>query len=1542
MAFSYSGAASGGIGFGGSSSSGAATVRDGPELQEIQTDKLGFAAINGAAQLRVVPKPWPSDALPPPSASLLAVASRKGLLAAADPDGVYLASTQSVRAAFQENTESEADAIRPFSPQMSIPYPRPAHVSFSADESILVVSAQEQGGIDAFQLSKLAEGQETPALRISTNGQGLRALIPNPAFESARLFAAITNNGELLMADLNRGGLQDGKDGSVLKSGVTCCSWSNKGKQLVAGGADGTVTQMKPDGSVVSEIPKPTSIPAGCHVSGISWLENDSFLIIYTPTSTETGPVKTSEYSIVTREPKTTNFTFQKLPEVVSPFGLERVPPFHFIARMRSFPPHIQDMLVLSASCSTDLAIITKADQSLASDGSAVGDFTLTTIGDDSRRAQLPVSQDISDTTPIGMALDLSSNEKVPNPIPSDVELLETPGPVPGIMVLTNEGHLLLWWVIYNDSVRQNTIFSGLGGVNSASSDAGVSPPPTASSAEPEQTSAPPSTFGQSSFSSAFSKPSLSTFGSANSQSAFGGSSDSVFGKTSTIGGSKVSWASTGFGSNTLSQAGGSGFGQPSFGQPSFGSATPMGGTPAPTFGSASLPGSQASGFGQTAGGPSSSFGKPGFGSTSGFPITSASSPFGAATPKPESSGFAAFSGGGFGGKEDEGAPSPFAKASGENVFGKPSQDSPFGSKSDGRAFGGSVVTGSKSPLGDGTRFKLDSSFKRDNSANDDLPKPSHVPEFGLSSLEDTLGEQPTITSPTHDKEEEMEDEHGEPSSEDEENNRRPFQNVSQETEKQHPQTLITPPSTLSHPKTTPAQPVSSLFGTSDQQSTTPLPPSTTIGWSFGPLPSTTPEDTPAQMSSTTPKETPAPPRESLFGSESQSGKEPVAKKDETSIGSFSFKSSDENTSRADAPRIKEESPSDDEATNLKDIPEAPLPPDTMSKPRYASGDTSVSSLNSKATDSPQDDAPLPPDFLPAIRSAMKPPENAALPIDGDEGEVTGEDTQEEGTEEADGEGADEDSGSSEISSDFEGVDEHDEDVSPIDEPTEDQFGQVQTSPESSSKSGVKSPETSPTGGLFTKVTSTASQKPVRPLFGEVGTTGPIFAPPKPQESPRSPSPIRNLLPPNLRSDSSRSVSAPAHPRSVIDKRKEEHAKSQMALEAAQAREDELAKQKANRAEEARLREQKEAEELQRLEDNEDERLREELQGPIQPTAELEDFVTYQPRAPEEGSKSGVPAQIERLYQDINSMVYTLGINARSLSAYMDYQRHQEQNQAWPSVLNSETPLDALNDEQVLDDILRLHEGNVVLEELVEDAQINDAAGKLQYCHNMISQDLLGLRNKLVSVRKTLTMKSTTDKTLSAPLSADQASIQQDLRKSSALAQSKLVQIEDSLLVLRAKLTELSPQETGNRRQSMFGASDGRKKPTVEAVSNTIAKMTAMAEKKSADIDVLEAQLRKLEVTGSTANGNVATPNGSPSTSRSTRTPASGKSSVYHTPNSKFGGSVRSTSGTRPTSNIGAMVVSDEDKERWQMKARRKKEMASILVDVLAERRKKS
>lgn len=1501
MAFSFSNMASTAPGFGAATNSTQGdNVKDGPELREIQTNELGFAALNGEAKVRLLPTSWPSDDLPPPSSSLLAIASTKELVAAGGPDAVYFASTAKVRDAFRSPAPSDDDTIRPFTPEIKIPAPRTTHLAFSADESVFVMATEKGGEILAFQVDAIKQGQLEPAARISTNGQGLRALVPNPVPESAHLFALIAANGDLMVLDLKAGTMVSGSNGIVLKSGASCLSWSNRGKQLVvADMADGGAVQMWPDGRVVAEIPRSPSVPSEVHVSGISWLENDTFFVIYTPNATDDG-ILPSEYYIVNREPKTTNFTFQKVPEVLPPFGVERLPTSHFISRLRSFPPHLQDLLVVTATTSTDVGLISKSDKPLSKEDPVTSAFTFTTIEDDTRRAQLPLSSEMQDTSPIGMSLDLSSAEKVPNPIPADAEILETAGPVPALMVLNNEGILVAWWVIYNDSVREKTTFPGLASAQDTKK-------PTALPNQPQVSSpaSSTSTFGQASNASPFAKPTMTGFGGAAGQNAFGAPSSKPFGTSSPITGSKPSWATAGFGSGTNTSSANS-----AFGKPAFGAATPIGGAATPAFGSASALASRPTPFGQ----PSTVGSQPAFGQPSAFGSPSTSSPFASAAGGSTTSGFASFSkGGGFssfaGSKPDQPAQGPFAAKSGTGIFGQSTGNSFGKEKQNDSPFASAKPADGQSIFGTTGSFKLGSSFRGDGSAKDDLPAPKEPSAFSFGgSLDDMLGEPQKNLSTTHDKEAEMAEESEASEVESEKAETTPSHGFPAQNAPKVPQTLVTPPSTLIQSKTTPAPPISNLFG---QATTTPQPQTTTPGWSFN------------GVTSTTPKETPDPSHMTLFGTKTAKDETPAAVQKSEPAKTFG--------TLPGAPKIKEEPSSDNATVDLKDIPEAPLPPDTVSKPRYTSSDTPVSSNASK---SPPDDAPLPPDFLSTNKASHDEEPAQQLPSE----------------DEAEDEDEDEDEFSSDVEDSGEDGEEVTADITQEEDVTEEQHEELQTSPESSFKSGERSTEVSPTGGLFTKVSSTAiSQKPPRPLFGEVGT-GPVFAPPQPQESPRSPSPVRNVPAERLRLDASRSVSAPAHPRSIVDQRKAEYQKSTLAVEAARAKEEELAKEKARREAIARQKAQAEAEQLEPLEDDEDELLRQELERPASPTQSLDDFVTYQPRPAEESKKTGIPAQIERLYSDINSMVLTLGINCRSLSAFMRYQQPEATNQSWPSVLKSETPMDALNDEWYLSDITRLHEGQSVLSDLLAESNIEDFGSKIQQCQSLLGRDLFELRTKLTSIRKTIHALSTKDSAIATPLSAEQSSIQHDLRKTFNQVQSKLVEVEDAISVLRAKIAQSTPADTSSRRSSILGRTSSQKKPTVEAVTKTVAKMMSMAEQKSADIDVLEAQLKRMDLSSASptlSNGNASNGQAAMATPHRFRNSMNGVTpgsagSVYHTPDSKFGSSTRSKTNFRVSQTGGLGLLSSEDKERWQAQARRRREAANVLKEVLEEKRKRA
>lgn len=228
----------------------------------LTTQGFLFKAVAGDTKLKLLPSPWPSDALPESTSSLLSIASRKGLIAAGGPDGLVIANTATVRKAFLNSSGGDQS----FEPEVKLPLPfRVSQLAFSADEGFLVVSADKVGGLVIYNVDALLQGNTNPAGEMNTDNTALRSLVPNPNPQTAALFAAITTSGQLLIADVKSQSLLNGPNGPLIKDGVSAVAWSNKGTQLVAGSADGTASQLTPQGELKESIPRAPEEGSDCY-----------------------------------------------------------------------------------------------------------------------------------------------------------------------------------------------------------------------------------------------------------------------------------------------------------------------------------------------------------------------------------------------------------------------------------------------------------------------------------------------------------------------------------------------------------------------------------------------------------------------------------------------------------------------------------------------------------------------------------------------------------------------------------------------------------------------------------------------------------------------------------------------------------------------------------------------------------------------------------------------------------------------------------------------------------------------------------------------------------------------------------------------------------------------------------------------------------------------------------------------------------------------------------------------------------------------------
>lgn len=1546
------------------------------DLEPIETEQVGFQSFASKSKLRLFPSPWSTEQFPLTTASLLSIASGRGLLAAAGPESLVFATTDSVREALSNESKDKAK----FTPQATIKVPRLSQVVFSSDESCLVISAEEGGGLAVYDTDGLLNGKTESAFQIPTNGVAVRQILANPAKENSHQFGLVLSNGQLLLADLKQRQLVNAANGSpVFKENVSCACWSRLGKQIVAGLADGTAAQVDLQGNIKAVIPKPPQVSAnrdpqeqGLPVTAIYWLETHEFLMIHSPINPPAdgdgmGPRNDSEYHLVLREKGTNNCSYHQFMDPCPGFMEQRVPTHHFIQRLRDYPPNLDDTLILSSTISTDIGMITRSSKPLSQDIAAdqiTHIYTTTTPLEDVRRATLPASLEdgMGDTSIIGMALDLSSKHKVQKPIPSDEEIDESATPLPALFVLNHEGVLSAWHFVYNESVRQKKAYPGL--INQTAIEKSEQP------ASQQQTPAPAST-SNNAFGASTPAPAQTP-----SQPAFGQSTTTAFGSTSAFGKASSPWAAppaaTPKAPDFGKPAGGSQFGAPS----AFGQTGGMGANKASPWGASTpskipQPTQPNSAFGGNTSGqsPFASFAKP-----SGDDKAPASSPFGSfAKPsgddkKPASSpfgGFAKPSG------DDKGtASSPFGS------FGKPSTEQ---SKPAGSAFGsfGKPSTDASKPAASafGSVGKL--------GANQGTAQQSAFGSFGKPSSGGNKSQPSAFSN------------FAKPGNEEKSTNASPFAAAGSGTSGFG--SFGNKSNTQSSPFASAGQQKSGMSTDTSFGSTVTLNSTTgsfASGGAFGQGSSfgktsfgqlSQAQDAP--KSSTDNQQSPGLGSFSGFklGSTFKpdgSAKDDLPKPKDTGSSLFGsgFANSLNTLGKQPEPTtpIKQE-PDAAQSPKLNDVPDASATPASPPKqsieepegdyspPGLLTPQGKLNEVSKQLPSSAQNDAPLPPDFLsskskkaespPATDDAPLPPdfltskpkaadEGADVPIAGsppldvgDErfSEPASDDEEEDGPPEEDLEpdwSDEDDQEEDDDEEDEEGDEDDDEDDDDEDE-EEDEDDRTVDNPEQLSAFEARVSPASPKRNAPNEQSTTPETNIKKASYTPAGFPQPLtsFAPPvvKPQQSPRSPSPVRgSSRPPAAQRPSFGRISVPpAKP-----------------VERPTSRQQAPTPQPPTQAE---------------LEDEEDARIKTILNAPIQPSTELPEFVAHSNYAGV-SEKPGVAGSVEKVFRDVNSMIDTLGLNARSLQAFVD---------GHSNARDDDSPMTRrdLEDEEgwvfaELDDLRTLIEG---VGKDLENGRLDDPSGKIADCLDE-EKELQKLKSRAADLRKQISSRTDPRQQAehyNAPLPSESAAQQTELRQGVQRMQKQLAEAEEAMSILRADLASV-PADGQSK-----GASNV---PTVEAVTNTILKMTAMVEQRSGDVDVLESQIRRLPrglanlrlqddyeddligamrgsklLTGSTGSPvstprprNRMTARGDPLGmsgmfgSRFARTPpTSGRQSVADLGASALG---RSTTSFGASTRKKMVDVSVEEAEGWLGKERSRKKVLTGLKDVLERR----
>lgn len=656
---------------------------------------------------------------------------------------LIVGSTLSLREAFSSTSEGVAN----YRPQLSLSLPaKISHVAFTADEFHLVLGSAS-GGLAVYSVNDLnSNSNAQPLFQLGTDGVGLREVKPNPA--TPEFVAIVTIKGDVQMVNINARGFEQGLNGPVLKSGASTVAWSQRGKQIVCGMGDGTGWQMTPRGEGKAILP---SVPGleNYFVSSVVWLENDLFITTHTPVPSDPQNNE-SIFHVLFRHGST--FQYTRLPDPVPPFGLDsRPPPYFFHALIKQYAPSLKDMVIFSNTCSSDIGLVSRFSTPISGDPAVPAETWITSsIGDDTRRAQLPLSgESFQDTSIIGMALDLGSKDNVKRPVGGE-EIEESPGPLPVLMVLNHEGLLCAWHVVYNDAIENGEKYTGMMVYSQQDLQ------PQQQQQQPPRPSTPPRP-----------TPFSGTFGSPNAQTPLPmGGLGFGFGArpgppTSSFTSPQVGISSPGLPTGSVfgqSSSLGSSFPKPAFGQPAFGQPATLGASTASAFGQSSW-GAASSGpataaITQTAGTAKPAFGQPAtLGASTLAPAFGAPTALGLAKPTAGTFGQVSPLGATTTGGSVFGSGSALGNGGGASGFGAyankggfaaaataapPSNGTPIwgagkavNTTNTPSVFGTPSNASSPFGLGGASNFRISSGFKADGSATDDGKKTAAGGSFG-------------------------------------------------------------------------------------------------------------------------------------------------------------------------------------------------------------------------------------------------------------------------------------------------------------------------------------------------------------------------------------------------------------------------------------------------------------------------------------------------------------------------------------------------------------------------------------------------------------------------------------------------------------------------------------------------------------------------------------------------------------------------------------------------------------------------------------------
>ncbi|KAF1802522.1 hypothetical protein FB192DRAFT_1109428 [Mucor lusitanicus] len=509
----------------------------------------------------------------PATVSLLACSNKFGQFVAATKQGFIFGLTKALRTTFYSAKKGEMKQLSD-SDKVSVSLTHAVRqIRFSADEKHILIAC-DGGNLSVYSTDDI-QSQKENAKPVHTFalGNDVADVRPNPE-AYGNIAAVLYTNQQCALIDFTTGNTEC----TFPLDNVTAICWSFKGKQIVCGKSDGGLQHFDIKGAVKDSLAVPEAMSAGHgdetenrYVCDVLWIENHIFLAMYARKRSSQEDDYINDGYIINRKPATgTEPVYTRLAEITPIFSTEGRGNHFYMETIRGLGNEIRHLIIIANAATSEISVVGHDEQ----------DQWATWQLPENGLANLPLSPTTSmDTFPVGLALDLTADEKLPAFDPSEKDVAVEPMPI--FYYLNDDGEIGSFHCYNSELARSGGSFKSYSA-------------PAATTATPAAPAAPPSGF--------------SAFGTASTSNNDNSFADLLSGKSAAPAAASSS-TSSGFG-------GFGGFGSAAGGSiPSFsnlGSAPKISASPA--FGSSS-------GFGAAPAAPTASkeASKPLFGSTTSF-----------------------------------------------------------------------------------------------------------------------------------------------------------------------------------------------------------------------------------------------------------------------------------------------------------------------------------------------------------------------------------------------------------------------------------------------------------------------------------------------------------------------------------------------------------------------------------------------------------------------------------------------------------------------------------------------------------------------------------------------------------------------------------------------------------------------------------------------------------------------------------------------------------------------------------------------------------